>query len=474
MTIVPLALASKSSQTRFGFEGAARLVNAYAEATGQESKNGFAVYATEGLDTWITPALGKTYVMLATETVLYGVTGVTVWAYDINDVLTIVGTLPIEGPCYMARNRRTDTHIGLVTAADQKYYVITGTSMVNVTTGLIGPPTSLDVRDGHFAMSMDNENRYQNTNEDDGLTLNILNFGVAKKSPDPIWRVISGETEISFMGPQSIEWHVNQPTVGITNPFTFVTHIALGLIGAEAATRLDRDIYWGASDGTVRKMEGYGGTIISNPSVERAIGSVIDKSTIRSFGWNARSIGHSFIAFTSPNWTWIYDIREGTWHERESYGLPFWRISAVVEWQGRVIAGDYETGQLYDMRGDLFDEAGRPLVMTCDTPPVDAFPYPVIMHALTLDVVPGVGRPTPSQPQNQDPEVMISYSDDGGQTFSAERHEKIGQGGNTNARVKVLRLGMMRRNGRTFRFRCSAAVIRCFQSAALDVEKLKG
>ena len=38
MTWTPLALPTKSNKTRFGFEGAARLINAYVESTGSDAK----------------------------------------------------------------------------------------------------------------------------------------------------------------------------------------------------------------------------------------------------------------------------------------------------------------------------------------------------------------------------------------------------------------------------------------------------
>ena len=315
MTWVPLALATKSSQSRYGYEGAGRLINCYAEATGTEGKNAFAVYATEGLDTWVTPVSGRLWAILRTDTMLYGVTGVTVWGIDLNDVITIISTLPIEGPCYLARNRRSPTtEIGLVTAQDNKYYVITGTGIVNVTTNLLGTPTSLDVRDGYFCLST-NFNRYQITGEDNATSLSVLDFGKAQRSPDEIMRVISTETDIVLMGPDSIEWHQNSPSTTVTFPFVPVANIELGLLSARAAVRLDRDVYWIASDGTVKRMEGYGGVTISEPALERAIGSVADASTIFAFAWNSRTLGHSFVAFSCPEWTWVYDVREGLWHE---------------------------------------------------------------------------------------------------------------------------------------------------------------
>lgn len=471
MAWTPLALPKKSNKTRFGFEGDARLINAYIESTGDDAKATYAIYATEGLDTIYTPATGKFYGAIATESYLYGVTGTTLWAIDTVGAVTNLLTLSAEGPVTFARNRRSpDTQVGLVTSADNKYYTIVGTTdTLNTDPDLAGTPTSIAVKDGYFIITT-NFNRFFITGEDDATTIAALDFGKAQRSPDEILRVIPTETEIALFGSDSIEFHQNNPSDTASFPFVPVQSIDVGLLAPMAIVKLDREIIWLASDGTIKRMVGYGGEVISNPDVQRAISQVADKTDISAFAWHSKSIGHSFVAFTSPLWTWVYDLREGSWHERKSYGLDFWRISGVVEWQGKVLAGDYENGELYDISGDYFDEGGSPLVMTVQTAPSDAFPYPVQVNGLVLDMMPGVGRL--GRPQDETPEVLLAYSDDGGRTWSTERSTSIGTAGSTNARAKWLRLGMIRRNGRTWRFRVSANVSRCIQGAALDVERL--
>lgn len=471
MTWTPLALPNKSNRSRFGYEGAARLVNAYVESTGTDAKKTYAIYATEGLDTRFTPAFGKTWALLATESYLYGVTGTSLWAIDTVGAVTIMATLPVEGPVTFARNRKSPTtQVGLVTAADNKYYTISGTTeTLNTDPDLAGLPSSIAVKDGHFIITS-NFNRFFITGEDEATTIAAVDFGKAQRQPDEILRVIPTETEIGLFGTDSIEWHQNSPTGTESFPFVPVQSIDVGLLSAQAVVKLDREIIWLASDGTIKRMVGYEGEVISNPDVQRAICAVDDKSTISAFAWHSKSLGHSFVAFTCPQWTWVYDLREGVWHERQTYGRANWRVSAVVEWQGRVLAGDDVTGELYDMDGAYNDEGGEPLVVTVQTAPSDAFPYPVQVHGLALDVVPGVG--VPGRPQDVEPHVMMSYSEDGGRTWAVERTASIGRAGATNARAKWLRLGMIRRNGRTWRFSVSAKVARGIQGAAIDVERL--
>ena len=70
------------------------------------------------------------------------------------------------------------------------------------------------------------------------------------------------------------------------------------------------------------------------------------------------------------------------------------------------------------------------------------------------------------------PVIMMSWSDDGGITWSTESSAAIGRNGDYKRKIKFRRLGVTGRRGRTFRFRASAAVMRGFLGCAIDVEKL--
>lgn len=467
MPLVPLNFSTRSNPTRTGFEGAARLVNCYAEPLGEDAKGGEAFYCVDGLDTYLTPAAGGCKVLLAIEDRLYGVNGTKVWQVNVNDAVTVIDTLAIEAPCFMARNRRNPTtQVGLVT--DGKYYVLAGNGMtLNTDPDLAGPPSSIDVRDGHFIIPT-NFGRFFITGDDNANSIDALDFGTAQRDPDEILRVIATETDIALMGTSSIEWHQNSPNELGAFPFVPIAQMQIGLIGAEAVAKLDRQVIWVASDGTVRLMQGYNGDRISSHAVERAVGKVSDPSQIVATAWNSRETGHSFFSMSSPEWTWEFNLRTGRWHERASYGMKRWRCGPVVEWQGRLIAGDAFSGELYHMSPQFHDEGGDRLIMTVQAPPVEALPMPVTVNGAFLDVAPGQGRVGGSS-HNSDPHVMMDYSDDGGRTWGPQRTAAMGQAGETNRRCQWNRLGMIRRNGRTFRFSASADVTRAFFNAHLDV-----
>lgn len=471
MSIVPLNLPASSNPSRFGYEGDARLINCYSEALGSDAKSSQAIYAIEGLDTFLTVSgSGGVKCLMPTESYLYGVAGTDVFAIDVNNAITIVATLTIVTDSFMASNRRNPTtQVGLV--SNDQYRSITGLVSTLVTTNLIAPPSTIDVRDGYFLMTQ-NFGRYQKTAEDDATTLSLTDFGKAQRSADEIVRVMATETDIILFGKNSIEWHSNQPNALGAFPFVPVSQKNIGIIGRAAAARLDDTILFVASDGTVRQVQGYDGVLVSTPAVQRAVGSVTDKSTIVGTAWNSLSTGHKFFAFSCASWTWVYDLTTGQWHERMSSGMNRWRIAHVCEWNGVTIAGDASSGELYVLSGNYMDEAGEPITMTVQTAPTEAGPYPLDVNALYVDTVPGVGT-VGGTAANTNPELLIDWSDDGGWDWSDQRRELLGAAGETNTQVKATRLGQIRRNGRTWRFQCGANVARCITGAYLDVEKAK-
>lgn len=71
------------------------------------------------------------------------------------------------------------------------------------------------------------------------------------------------------------------------------------------------------------------------------------------------------------------------------------------------------------------------------------------------------------------PVIEIMYSEDGGATWSNPRIVEVGRDGERRKRVVVNRLGISGEDGRTWRFRMSANVVKGVMGAAVEVEKLR-
>jgi hypothetical protein len=148
------------------------------------------------------------------------------------------------------------------------------------------------------------------------------------------------------------------------------------------------------------------------------------------------------------------------------------RISTVLPFGNKLIAGDAETGQLYQVGTDTYDEAGQPLVMEIIPPPVHTFPFGGILWGLHFNLVSGVGLNTTTA-HNLDPVMMVAISKDGGDTFGADRHVALHRQGQTAKRIQPeRRFGEYGQKGFTVRLRISASVQKVVMSLFGEVEQL--
>lgn len=468
MSITPIALGSGSSPSRFAAGGAAHFINCYLEKQGEDSKSPAIVVASDGLTAFGELPTDGIRAALEVGAYVYVLYGRVLYRVDENGGYTVLGNVPTDGLVTMVRNRRTDPQIGIV--SDRLFYVydtVDG-SFARVTgpsTATDFQPTSITILNGYGILPVSNS-RWYVTALDDLTSVDGLDFAEAESDPDDIVRAATREGEVVLFGRDTIEWW--QDTGDVDFAFARSQAIRLGCLSAGSVASVDRTLAWIAHDGTVRLMSGYGGDRISDHAVERAISSV-DPDTIFATSWWGR--GHTFYAISSDEWTWVYDLSTGKWHERKSYEAARWDIAVVARFGLQWVAGSSSGGGLYVMSPDAMDEAGTAIVMTVQTPPVHAFPHRLQFNALYIDIVPGVGLNT-TVAAELDPELMVAWSDNGAQTWSTERRIALGRLGKMTQRAVARRLGISNQIGRTFRLSISASVARAFLGASVDVDKL--
>lgn len=468
MTVIPISLGSSSNPSRVPAGGAARFINCYLEKQGEDAKAPSIVVASDGLADFVTLTTGPVRAMIVVGSYLYVVAGRTFYRVGADGSSDILGGVPTDDIVHIARNRRDDPHIGIVSGGRYWWCDTADGSFGEITAATIGvssfAPVSITVMDGYGILPVSSSLWYI-TALDDLKTIDPLDFAKAESNPDETVTVATREGEVVNFGERSTEFW--QDTGDTDFPFKRSMAIELGCLAGGSVAKVDRTLLWIAHDGTVRVMNGYGGERVSTHPVERAIASV-DPSTITATTWWAR--GHTFYALSSDDWTWVYDVG-GEWHERIGYGLTRWSVAFCERFGNDLIAGASASGKLFKMSPDYLDEAGSPLIMTVQTPPVHAFPMRLQMAALYVDFAPGVGLYTGAS-QDVAPEMMVSWSDNGGQTFGSERRVALGRQGDMLRRGIVRRLGIVGPVGRTFRFSASAAVVRALLGASVDAEKL--
>lgn len=470
MGLVPLQLPSGSTKARFAQGGASHLINCYSSQIGEEGKVQRAIFASDGLQGFcllqgVAAGLGCR-AALNVDGLLYVVAGTALYTVKDNGQQTLIGSMNISttAPVFMERNRRATPDIGIV--CDGLMFYCRAGVLAQVTDPDLLAPTSLDFSDGYFGITTA-QNAWQVGAIDDASAWDGLDFATADGDPDALIRIAALQAQFYLFGEKTVE--VWQDTGNADFPYQRSFVIPIGIFGANSLAKVAETIAWVAHDRTVRLLGGGdAATVISDPDVEEDLQAIEDSSTLSATSWVSN--GHTFYKLTCPDWTWVYDTRTQKWHERQSYGRPNWRVSFVVAFGSKLIAGDASTGALFEMSPNFLDDAGEPLVSTVVFPTMTAFPYRVTHNALYIDVQRGVGSGQ-GDAQDIDPEIMVEWSHDGGETYHVQRRIKLGQQGRSLSRVRTNRLGQAPENGRVYRFSWSAKVDRALYAVSADITK---
>jgi hypothetical protein len=185
--------------------------------------------------------------------------------------------------------------------------------------------------------------------------------------------------------------------------------------------------------------------ISSYPLVSDAIGDAYEEG------------GHIFYQLTFPtaDVTWVLDVTtynqsDGKlgWFQRLSFdpvagAYHRHRANCMVNFADVRMAGDYQSGQVHQQSRAIYTDAGNPLRCQRRTPHVWSRENRkrVFQSAIQVEFTPGVGL---SSGQGSNPQAMLRWSNDGGQTWSNEHWTSIGAQGATLARAIWRRLGRAR------------------------------
>jgi hypothetical protein len=187
--------------------------------------------------------------------------------------------------------------------------------------------------------------------------------------------------------------------------------------------------------------------------LERLITAVEDKTTIRAMAY--RVSGNAFWQVSCDDWTWVFNCNNPGWFERQSDGSDRSRFTGGAVYAfGKWLVGDTVSPQLLEVSADVPTEAGNPLPVTIISPSVNSFPNRVRCARAEFNlVVPAVTSDTTA------PTIDISWSDDGGATFSNPYTRSLGNStSDTIRRVTVFNTGYAKPIGRRWKLECTDPV----------------
>ncbi len=343
----------------------------------------------------------------------------------------------LTGPVTFAENSA-----GQMALCDGRYlYMFSDTLVLHVSDSDLPYVGTIDCHDGFGVFPILGTNKFGITSNNDFMAYDALDYAAAEKQQDILLRVVSAGEYLYMFGEKTIELWYNAG--GADFPFARASGgtVDCGLAAIHSVAKMDGMLFFLAADGTVRRTSGGGQPqIISTRPIDDAIRTSEQKSDAEGFGfmWG----GHAFYVLTVPDvGTFCYDVSSDVWTEWATDGHDRCLFRFYTYNYNKHLVGDYTSGAIYELSSDVYTDSGTMVPVEIILPPIHADGNPFFVASLTVDFKGGQGLVGGAAPQ-----VMLSYSRDGGFTWSSEawRSLSLGAVGEYDRRVKWTRLGRFR------------------------------
>lgn len=435
---------------------AQRVVNARTVKSTAQTRSQTPVFRCPGIRTFLEP--GNTIRGAAiVDGTLVILAGTTVYSVSPIGITTTLGTIPgID---------QTATASGVgeaVFLADGDAYVVDSISVTQVTDPDYLPSTQVVWSDGYFLFLA--EDRVQASALNDPFVIDALAYdSLTWATEQPIAIITSGRDLIHFM-PEAIAIGYNKGT----SPYPFALapdgFVELGCAASRSPAKLDNTVFWFANDRTVRSLRGTTPVRISNEPLEQLFAEF--ETIDDAFGMAITDSGcFSYIlSFPAEGRTFEYNIATELWNERQTYGQNHWDVRGYIKAYGKHFLWREDTLGVLDPT--CYTEFGNPQVVTLTSAPIFDGVNWVHFDRCELDLDPGNGI---AVGQGSDPLVVLRYSDDGGNTWSADFHRSVGKLGQKRQRTIFTRHGRSR--NRVYQLAYSEPTFFAFYGAYLNEDE---
>lgn len=295
-----------------------------------------------------------------------------------------------------------------------------------------------------------NPNLLMVSNYLDGTKWQALNYAIRTGAPDLTTNLGTLNGQIWVFGQKTIEvwYNAGNPLF----PFARIqgATINLGLLWPDSVVKFENTIIWAGADDRgyvkVYRANGLQPERISTFAIEQLIGLDFINQPVTAFGYQEN--GHTFyvMVLQAPGTFVVYDLTTGLWHERY-YGTAWPVCSACVPgWggplYGPVFVGDGNSGKVMRQSTLYTSDLGGNIGYVRTAPHLSDADRWTRYSSFQLDGDIGTAQ------------VQLSYSNDGGKTFTSPRPAisgsneqgtaNDGTGGATLPRLKWWQLGRSR------------------------------
>lgn len=364
-----------------------------------------------------------------------------------------------------------DGNNGYVLNLSTNVFLVVAT--LTTATGFIGA-SILCYIDGYFIANQPNTNNFAISALLDGTSWDGLDHAQKEGQADNIVSFIDIHREILFLGQNTSEiWF---DSGAITFPWTPIQGIFIekGCCSPFATVKADNTAFWMSADdrGNLQynRLKGYTPERVSTHAIELQLKKMGDPTLFTAYSYQDE--GHEFIVINSPtaDTTVSYDCSTRMWHERQSLNPAGLRSRDRGNFHafifGQHLVFDFENSNIYALSLDVYTDNGNPLPAIRVGPHYTQDLKYIFYNSLQMDIETGVGLDGTGQ--GTTPLAILKQSNDGGKTWSDERHRAIGPIGATRARVRFTQLGRAR--DRVFWFEIDDPVKRNLVACLIDAE----
>ena len=436
-----------------------RCFNLYAEKNPEGWPTKFTFYNAPGLkELGTAPNMPARGLYWGNNDTLYYAAGGSFYSVSSDWVFTRIGFIDtvIGGPVSMADN---GAYLVLVDGSVNGYqleYANGGFNAISAANN--SPPIGsgsvyafygadrIDIMDGYLVLNEPGTSNFYCTYNNE-VVFDALYFAAKNGYSDNLVSLIVSRRELWLVGERTCEvWYDAGATPGVPfdiMPGPFIMH---GCVAKYSLAQVDGAIFFLSQDqaglNIMARAQNYQTERISTHAIEQEWAKYSTTADAQGFCFQVG--GHTFyqINFPTADKSWRWDETTRLWHEvgwTDSNGNHHrHRAAFAVQAYGITVAADWETGQLYQIDPDLYDDAGQPMYFRRGFPHMINDGKRVIYPGFTLDVEAATTASTsPAQ-------VLMRYSDTRGRTWSAPIARSIGAIGEYYTQPKWWRCGMGR------------------------------
>jgi len=430
-----------------------------------QGKNAFILRGTPGRTLFGTIDDSPVNGLFAGENRLFAVAGAGLYEVFSDGTSTLLGAVTrATNPAQMVLNGNQ-----LFVTSGGDGFVATGTTVVPVV-----PGATNTFIDRYGIVSRPNTSEFAISAIDDFLTWDPLDFDVKSGYPDHLSAVFADKKLLWLFGFDTTE--IWQDTGAANFPFQLIPNALIENGAAPwSIAKVGESLMWlvigknGA--GWVAQAFGQTPKRVSNHAIETAIQGYTraGTTTIDAVAYSYQENGHTFYVLTFPtaDATWAYDLTTSLWHQRGVWTSADGRfhrdrVQCHAYAFGKHIVGDSATGQLYEQSAGIFNDNGAVIRRLRRAPHLSNENDRVRYFRMELDMQKGTAAPSAGAP-----EMILRYSDDGGETWSNEKVTTAGASGDFSRQAIWRQLGSGR--DRVFEVTSTAEIDHTWINAYLRV-----